>query len=44
MFIKIFIAKHPLHLIIGKVDRFIEEKNENKNLVFDYTNENKELF
>ena len=44
MFIKIFTAKNPLHLIIGKVDRSIEEKNENKYLVFDYTNENKELF
>ena len=32
------------YLIIGKVDGFIEEKNENKYLVFYTTNENKEVF
>ena len=34
---------NPLYLIIGKVDGFIKEKNENKYIVFDSTNENKEL-
>ena len=32
------------YLIIAKVDGFIEEKNENKYLVFDSTDENKEVF
>ena len=32
-----------LYLIIGKVDRYIEEKNESKYLVFDSTDENKEV-
>ena len=32
-----------LYLIIGKVDEFIEEKNENKYLVFDSTDKNKEV-
>ena len=30
-------------MIIGKVDGFIEEKNGSKYLVFDSTNENKEV-
>ena len=34
---------NPLHLIISKVDGFIEEKNENKYLAFDSTDENKEV-
>ena len=36
-------SANPLHLIIGKVDGFIEEKNENKFMVFDSTDENKEV-
>ena len=40
---------NPLYLIIGKVDGHIEcnsveEKNESKYLVCDYTDENKEVF
>ena len=35
---------NPLYLIIGKVDGYIEEKNESKYLVFDSTDDkNKEL-
>ena len=34
---------NPLYLIIGKVDRLIEEKNGSKCLVFDSTDENKEV-
>ena len=34
---------NPLYLIIGKVDGHIEEKNESKYLVFDSTDENKEV-
>ena len=34
---------NPLHLIIGKVDGHIEEKNESKYLVFDSTNEKKKV-
>ena len=34
---------NPLHLIIGKVDGHIEEKNKSKYLVFDSTAENKEV-
>ena len=34
---------NPLYLIISKVDGFIEEKNENKCLAFDSTDENKEV-
>ena len=34
---------NPLHLIIGKVDGHIEEKNENKYLVFDSTDENRKV-
>ena len=34
---------NPLHLIISKVDGFMEEKNENKYLAFDSTDENKEV-
>ena len=34
---------NPLYLIIGKVDGHIEEKNGSKYLVFDSTNENKEV-
>ena len=33
----------PLYLIIGKVDGYIEENNGNKYLVFDSTDENKEV-
>ena len=33
----------PLYLIIGKVDGLIEEKNGSKYLVFDSTDENKEV-
>ena len=32
-----------MYLIIGEVDRYIEEKNESKYLVFDSTDENKEV-
>ena len=32
-----------MYLIIGKVDGFIEEKNESKYLVFDSTDVNKEV-
>ena len=34
---------NPLHLIIAHASRYIEEKGVNKYLVFDSTNENKEL-
>ena len=34
---------NQLHLIIGKVDGHIEEDNGNKYLVFDSTDENKEV-
>ena len=34
---------NPLYLIIGEVDGFIEEKNGSKYLVFDSTDENKEV-
>ena len=34
---------NPLHLIIGKVDGYIEKNNGNKYLVFDSTDENKEV-
>ena len=40
---KIFSA-NPLYLIIGEVDGFIEEKNQSQYLVFDSTDENKEVF
>ena len=32
---------NPLHLIIGEADKFIEEKNGIKYLVFDATDKNK---
>ena len=32
-----------MYLIIGKVDKHIEENNGNKHLVFDSTDENKEV-
>ena len=35
---------NPLNLIIGKIDGFIEEENWSKYLVFDSTDENKEVF
>ena len=35
---------NPLYLIFGKIDGFIEEKNGSKYLVFDSTDENKEVF
>ena len=34
---------NPLYLIIRKVDEHIEEKNENKYLVFDSIDENKKV-
>ena len=34
---------NPLHLIIHRASGYIEEKGVNKYLVFDYTDENKEL-
>ena len=34
---------NPLYLTIGKVDGHIEEKNEKKYLVFDSTDENREV-
>ena len=34
---------NPLHLIIHRANGYIEEKGVNKYLVFDYTDENKEL-
>ena len=34
---------NPLYLIIGKVDGLFEEKNGSKYLVFDSTDENKEV-
>ena len=33
-----------MYLIIGEVDGFTEEKNQSKYLVFDSTDENKEVF
>ena len=35
---------NPLHLMIGKVDSIIEEKNGSKYLVFDSTDQNKKVF
>ena len=40
---EIIYSVNPLYLIIGEVDGFIEEKNKNKNLVFDSTDGNKEV-
>ena len=34
---------NPLHLWLNHVTGYIEEKNENKYLNFDFTDENKEL-
>ena len=34
---------NPLYLIIAHASRYIEEKGGNKNLIFDSTDENKEL-
>ena len=34
---------NPLHLIIDHGNGYTEKKNENKYLIFDFTNENKEL-
>ena len=34
---------HPLYLIVGKADGYIEEKNGNKYLVFASTDKNKEI-
>ena len=34
---------NPLYLIVGKTDGYIEERNENKYLVFDCMNKNKEV-
>ena len=34
---------NPIYLMIGKVDRYIEENNGNMNLVFTSANENKEV-
>ena len=36
-------SANPVYLIIGKVDWHIEENNRNKYLVFDSTDENKEV-
>ena len=41
---EIICSVNPLYLIIGTIDGFIEEKNESKYLVFDSTDENKEIF
>ena len=35
---------NPLYLIIAHANESIEEKNENKYLIFDSTDENKDLF
>ena len=35
--------RNPLYLITGKVDKHIEENNGNKHLVFDSTDESKEV-
>ena len=34
---------NPLYLLVNHANEYIEEKNENKYLIFDSTNENKEL-
>ena len=34
---------NPLHLLVNHANRHIEEKNENKYLIFDSTYENKDL-
>ena len=34
---------NPLYLIISHANGYVEEKNENKYLIFDTTDENKEL-
>ena len=38
-----YYSVNPLYLIIGRVDGHIEENNEHKYLVFDSTEENKEV-
>ena len=35
---------NPLYLIIGKVDGYIERKSKSKYLIFDPSDENKEVF
>ena len=35
---------NPLYLIIGKIDGYIERKSKSKYLVFDPSDENKEVF
>ena len=35
---------NPLYFIVGEVDRYIEEKNENKYLAFASINKSKEVF
>ena len=35
---------NPLYLIIGKVDGYIERKSKSKYLIFDSSDENKEVF
>ena len=34
---------NPLHLLVNHVNGYIEEKGVNKYLIFDFTDENKEL-
>ena len=34
---------NPLHLLVNHASRYIEEKNENKYLIFDSTDKNKKL-
>ena len=43
MIVKIFTVLKPLYLLINDASRYIEEKGVNKYLVFDSTDENKEL-
>ena len=43
MTMKIFIFIYPLYLLINHASGYIEKKNRNKCLIFDCTDENKEL-
>ena len=43
MIVKFIYSVNPLYLIINHAKRYIEEKDVNKYLIFDSTDENKEL-
>ena len=43
MIVKFIYSVNPLYLIINHTKRYIEEKDVNKYLIFDSTDENKDL-